>query len=576
MKAKFKKIFTNVRVIIFLVVLLFAVLAIHPDPTSKGVTIRSVVSNSSASIAGIQGSGATTRPMSRERIVMLNNMAVNNVADYYNFISKLKPNASVQLKTNKGSYKLTAKEGFDVIELDEKINQTITELIEFNETEDGKAITKNKTITKTIEVPKTKSVSKGVDLGMYVYDAPQTNLKKGLDLQGGTRVLLQPENKLSSEDSDTLMTNMKERLNVFGLSDIVVRGAGDLSGNQYILVEIAGATEEEIKNLLSKQGKFEAKIGNQTVFVGGKDITYVCRSPDCSGIDAYRGGCGKSNGQVVCRFRFSISLTQDAAQRQADITRGLDVIKSEGGESYLSEKLLLYLDDKQVDELNIGSDLKGKPATDIQISGSGVGATNQDAVYNAMSNMKRLQTILITGQLPVKLTVVKMDTISPSVGSEFIRNAVMIGFVALAAVLIVIFIRYRQWKIIIPMGLTLISEIIILLGVASLIGWNLDLAAIAGIIIAVGTGVDHLIVITDETLKGELKAIYDWKQRIKNAFYIILAAFFINTFALIPLIWAGGGLFRGFAITTIIGFLLGVFISRPVYARIIEIVLKDN
>ena len=40
----------------------------------------------------------------------------------------------------------------------------------------------------------------------------------------------------------------------------------DLVGNQYIVVEIAGATEDEIKDLLAKQGKFEAKIGNATVF----------------------------------------------------------------------------------------------------------------------------------------------------------------------------------------------------------------------------------------------------------------------------------------------------------------------
>ena len=59
---------------------------------------------------------------------------------------------------------------------------------------------------------------------------------------------------------------MKERLNVYGLSDLVVRDANDLVGNQYIVVEIAGATEDEIKDLLAKQGKFEAKIGNATVF----------------------------------------------------------------------------------------------------------------------------------------------------------------------------------------------------------------------------------------------------------------------------------------------------------------------
>jgi len=55
--------------------------------------------------------------------------------------------------------------------------------------------------------------------------------QKRLDLSGGTRVLLQPEKKLTPDETDTLISNMQERLNVYGLSDIVVRQAGDLSGN---------------------------------------------------------------------------------------------------------------------------------------------------------------------------------------------------------------------------------------------------------------------------------------------------------------------------------------------------------
>jgi len=119
------------------------------------------------------------------------------------------------------------------------------------------------------------------------------------------------------------------------------------------------------------------------------------------------------------------------------------------------------------------------------------------------------------------------------------------------------------------------SELVILLGVASLIGWNIDLAAIAGIIMAIGTGVDHQIVITDEILKGELKMIFNWKERIKNAFFIITGSYFTLFVAMLPLIFAGAGLLKGFAITTLIGASIGVFISRPVYAKLVEITLKE-
>ena len=99
-------------------------------------------------------------------------------------------------------------------------------------------------------------------------------------------------------------------------------------------------------------------------------------------------------------------------------------------------------------------------------------------------------------------------------------------------------------------------------------------AFVAGIIIAIGTGIDHQIIITDETLKGDIEEIYDWKKRIKNAFFIIMGAFFTTLVAMILLYIAGAGLLRGFAVTTIIGALIGVFITRPAYASVIEILLK--
>ena len=567
MNRKIKKLFTNVRVIILLISLVLAVTAIHPNPWAEGVAIRSVTLNSSANIADISNPQPNTQPMSRERVIAIDNAPIKNLNDYYGATLKLEPNATLQIKTNKGLYKLTTRTGF--IELNETETKVVQEIIQVNES--GSLV--NKTINKTITAP--KKIPGGLeDIGLNVYGAPTSNIKQGLDLQGGTRVLLQPQAKLSDDEANTLIDNMKERLNVYGLSDLTIRSAGDLSGNQYILVEIAGANEEEVKDLLAKQGKFEAKIGNETVFIGGQDIKYVCRSADCAGIDP-NYGCGQSQNQWFCRFRFSISVSKEAAERQGKLTSKLDVI-TEDKNQYLSEKLLLFLDDKQVDELNIGSELKGKTdVTDIQISGSGVGGNQQQAAFEALKNMKRLQTILITGSLPVKLDIIKTDAISPALGQEFIRNALFVGLIAVLVVSLLIFVRYRQLKIAIPICLTLVSELVMILGVAALIGWNLDLASIAGIIIVIGTGVDNLIVITDETLRGEIKSIFNWKERLKGAFFIIMGSYSTIFVAMLPLVFAGAGLLKGFAITTIIGASIGVFLVRPTYAAVVEILLKQ-
>lgn len=571
MNWKLKKIFTNVRVIIALLFLLFAIIAINPTFSSDGVAIRTVELNSSASIAGIRSSDPGTAPRSREILFSINDKPINNVQEYLQAEKSLTINQTVTLRTNKATYVVKAKPLVEVIILNETEKKVVQEVVQKN-LSNGTII--NETISKTIIVPKTKEIVKGTaGLGLKVYEAPQSNVRKGLDLQGGTRVLLQPETPLNKDEMEILIANLKERLNVFGLSDVVVRDAGDLSGNQFVLVEIAGANEEEVKELLARQGKFEAKIGNATVFLGGKkDITYVCRTAECSGIDP-RQGCGASGNAWVCRFRFSISLSPEAAQQQADLTEQLDII-NENNNQYLSKPLLLYLDDKQVDQLNIGSELKGRAVTDIQISGSGAGATQQEAISDSLKNMKRLQTILITGSLPVKLHIVKTDIISPVLGEEFLKNAFFIGFLALVGVCAVITVRYRKWQIVLPMALTLILELVIIVGVAALIGWNLDLAAIAGIIVSIGTGVDDQIVIADESLRKEAQT-YDWKRRMRNAFFIIFAAFATNFVAMVPLLFAGAGLLKGFALTNLIGISLGVFITRPAYAKVAEILLTD-
>ena len=100
----------------------------------------------------------------------------------------------------------------------------------------------------------------------------------------------------------------------------------------------------------------------------------------------------------------------------------------------------------------------------------------------------------------------------------------------------------------------------------------MDLASIAGIIIVAGTGVDHLIIITDETLRGEV--VLDWKKKIKNAMSIVFGAYMTTVVGMLPLLWAGAGLLKGFALITISGISFGVLIARPAYAVIIEKLLK--
>ena len=156
-------------------------------------------------------------------------------------------------------------------------------------------------------------------------------------------------------------------------------------------------------------------------------------------------------------------------------------------------------------------------------------------------------------------------------GAQFKTAALITGLISLVAVAAVVYFRYRRPEILIPMVGTSTSEVIMLLGVAALIGWQLDLASIAGIIAAIGTGIDHLVIITDEVLyEGKLPPTKVFKSRIGKAFTIILGAASTNIIALSPLVVMGFGSLKGFAITTIIGVFIGVIFARPVYGVVIK------
>lgn len=398
-----------------------------------------------------------------------------------------------------------------------------------------------------------------------VEEIPNTRIKTGLDLRGGARAFIKADVPLNDAELDDLIAVSEQRLNIYGLSDVKFFKVKTSTGDNLMGVEIAGSSPDDLEELIAKQGKFEAKIGNETVFIGGdKDITHVGRT----GSDALITECFEVQGGQACNFRFTIFLSEESAQRHARITDALTI-----NGTYLSKKLDFFIDGQLTSSLNIGSSLKGSVATQISISGSGSGATRNEAIEAAKLEMKKLQTILITGSLPYKLEIVKIDKISPNLSDQFSKQILMAGLFAILAVSIVVFIRYRKLKVSIALITVSLSEVLIILGVASLIKWNLDLPSIAGIIAAIGTGIDSQLIILDEA-RDHHESV---SQRIKKALFIIVTAFTTTFVAMIPLTGllgfmgigaASAGLLKGFAVTTLIGITTGVLISRPAFADI--------
>jgi preprotein translocase subunit SecD len=219
--------------------------------------------------------------------------------------------------------------------------------------------------------------------------------------------------------------------------------------------------------------------------------------------------------------------------------------------------------------LRIGEGLTyGSPIYESIFSGGG--RTTAEATATA----EQFKIWLTSGNLPVETKIILERPNLPELGQQFLRYAIYIAFIAIGLVALIISIRYREKKISLAILTTAFSEIVMILGFASWMSWELDLAAMAGIIAAIGTGVDHQIIITDETLRGERKReekqIWDVKQSINRAFFIIMASAVTTICAMLPLMSIID--LRGFAFTSIIGILIGLLISRPAYGRLIELI----
>lgn len=216
----------------------------------------------------------------------------------------------------------------------------------------------------------------------------------------------------------------------------------------------------------------------------------------------------------------------------------------------------------------------GEPQQDVQITG-----TAPDRL-TAEQEASTIYTVLKSGSLPTKLTVVGMEFISPRLGENFKNQALYAGVGAIIAVLLIVYYHYRNWKIAVPVASTSLFEVIIILGFASLINWNLDLPSIAGIIAAIGTGVDQQIVITDELLSGEKNTRITRRasvlKRMGRAFFVIFASAATTIAAMSFLLVYFVGTLKGFAFTTILGVLIGILITRPAYAEIAKHLLGED
>jgi preprotein translocase subunit SecD len=226
----------------------------------------------------------------------------------------------------------------------------------------------------------------------------------------------------------------------------------------------------------------------------------------------------------------------------------------------------MYLDDQEIFSAPIQDGL----ARNIR---EGTYQGKQVAVTGEFESAKELEIHLRAGALPVKPEIVGEGETPPELGQQFMRQVIQAIIGAICAVAVIIYIRYRRPRVVFPLLACAFAETVIVLGFAALIKHQLDLPSLAGVIATLGTGVDQMVIITDEVVRGEMRRMGGLLQRVSRAFSIIFVSAATTVIAMTPLAYMQLGVLRGFAIITIAGIFIGIFITRPAYGRLVTYVL---
>jgi preprotein translocase subunit SecD len=169
---------------------------------------------------------------------------------------------------------------------------------------------------------------------------------------------------------------------------------------------------------------------------------------------------------------------------------------------------------------------------------------------------------LRSGALPASLEYLEERTVGPSLGADAIQSGILACLVGLAAVVVFVFVYYKLSGL--NAVVTLILNLIILLGALAYFHATLTLPGIAGVILTIGMGVDSNVLIF-ERIKEEVRAGKTVRTAISasfsKVFWTVFDSHLTSFIAALILLQFGTGPVQGFAVTLMIGLAANMFTS---------------
>ena len=329
-------------------------------------------------------------------------------------------------------------------------------------------------------------------------------------------------------------------------------------GQKRILVELPGLKDpERIKNLLGKTAQLNFRLvkdndefGVDKLITENGENLNISKRIVMSGenlIDAQPNFNNQSNQPTV-----SFTLDRLGAQKFGRTTT-----------DNVGKRLAIILDGKIISAPSINEPI---------ISGSGIISGNftfQEATDLAL--------LLRSGALPTPLNIVEERTVGPDLGEDSIKSGVTSLIIGFILVIFFMLFKYRIFGLV--ANVALISNLVMLVGVLTILEATLTLPGIAGIILTVGMAVDANVLIFErikEELKTEKSIVHAFDIGYSKAKITVLDANITTLIAAVILFAFGSGPVKGFAITLGIGIITTLFTAYFLARHLTSIIVLNK
>ncbi len=362
------------------------------------------------------------------------------------------------------------------------------------------------------------------------------SIRQGLDLQGGTHIVMQAEdteqNKVTIEAVNQVINIMQKRINEMGLTEPIIQREG---GNR-IIIELPGEKDpQKAIETIGKTAVLEFKNEEGVVCLTGEDLK-----------DA-REQMGQGQSPVV-----ALQFTDAGGDKFAQLTS-----------ANIGRHIGIYLD----------GELLTNPVVNDAITGGSAVITGQRTLEEA----KDLAILLRSGALPVKVTVMEVRTVGPSLGQDSKDKSVTAFTIGLSLVVLFMLGMYRMAGFLADVAL--LVYVLILLGILSALQATLTLPSIAGVILSIGMAVDANILIferfKEEIASGKILRLAI-QAGFKRAFTTIFDANMTVIITSAILFFLGSGTVKGFAFTLGLGVAVSMFTAITVSRTLLMLLIDAS